>query len=113
MNAPNPAWNAVWTRKRTTRRRVACDQVIRPTPPPAGSRTALSAVATVASVSDVPTGASAGGFGRNSDAIAATVLVPATTRNGRRRSDTPTSSPPTVGPNTEPAEPIADRTLFA
>src|SRR5215211_726476 len=102
MNAPNPAWNAVWTRKSTTRRRVACDQVIRPTPPPAGSGEAPPGVTAVTSGTDSATGASAGGFGRNSEAIAATVLVPATTRNGRRRSDTPTSNPPTVGPNTEP-----------
>ena len=41
------------------------------------------------------------------------MLVALTTRNGSRRSETPTSSPPTVGPSTAPAEPAADRTPLA
>src|SRR6185369_5040385 len=112
MNAPNVAWNDVWTRKRRTRIFVAADQAKRrPTVGSTGvaSRAAAAAAASAAFLA----GPSAGGFGRNSEPMNASVLVALTTRNGRRRSDTPTSSPPTVGPSTEPADPAADRTPLA
>src|SRR6266478_4440540 len=111
MNAPNIAWNEVWTRNRRTRIRVAVDQLKRRRVAGLGSKASVGASAAAAAV--VRAGPSAFGFGRNNDAIAAVVLVKPTTRNGSRRSATPTSSPPTVGPSTVPAEPAADRTPFA
>src|SRR5438093_5983634 len=111
MNAPKEAWKKAWTRKSRTRRRVTLDAVAVPAP-----AVAVSAAAAAAGVPAWSAGfgrPSAGGFGRNSEAIAESVLVAPTTRNGSRRSDTPTSRPPTVGPRTAPAEPAAERTPLA
>src|SRR5882672_8355572 len=99
MNVPKAAWNDVWIRKRRSRIFVVTDQVKRRAAAGGGSSERR--------------GPSAGGFGRNSDATAEVALVAATTRNGRRTSDIPTSSPPTVGPSTAPADPAAERTPFA
>src|SRR5439155_19956437 len=111
MKEPKLAWNEIWMRNRRTRTRVAVDQEKRR--PILGLAGDAPAVATAVVAPAPGARASAAGFGRNSEPTNARALVALTTRNGKRRSAIPTSSPPTVGPRTDPAEPAAERTPFA